>query len=166
MPNSQLTASPRGWPLTTSGPILFGFIVLAWAYGLVLPPFENLLPNLCVCPTESRICESRSSGVFVLGEPGAGTRGLHYLCAPVRRDRRVACYQRRSAHERSLSNSTRQAGDEIADALFIPVTNADVLVANDYRVGVGLYEFYSGQRLQAVQAGQALPDNVVVPQTK
>ncbi len=57
-------------------------------------------------------------------------------------------------------------GDEIADTHFVPVTEEDLLTAREYRIGVGLYELNSGQRLQAVQAGQALPDNTMLLQAE
>jgi 4-amino-4-deoxy-L-arabinose transferase-like glycosyltransferase len=56
-----------------------------------------------------------------------------------------------------------QHGDVIADAHLIP----GLLIwppgnTDSYRIGVGLYDPISGERLQAIQAGQPLPDNVVL----
>jgi hypothetical protein len=50
-----------------------------------------------------------------------------------------------------------QPGDVIADTHRLPLPAGN----EDYRIGVGLYDPISGARLQAVQAGQPLPDDTV-----
>jgi hypothetical protein len=58
-----------------------------------------------------------------------------------------------------------QPGDRVIDAHFIPVTDDVLSTIGDYRVGVGLYDLNSGQRLPAWQAGQPLLDAAVLLET-
>jgi hypothetical protein len=55
-----------------------------------------------------------------------------------------------------------QPGDRAIDAHLIRVTDEILSTIGDYRVGIGLYDLNSGQRLPAWQAGQPLPDAVVL----
>jgi hypothetical protein len=63
----------------------------------------------------------------------------------------------------AFPTSLWQPGDEIVDVHRRPGLFASP-PGNyyNYRIGVGLYDPVSGERLQAVQAGQPVPDNVVV----
>jgi hypothetical protein len=54
-----------------------------------------------------------------------------------------------------------QPGDVIADVHFVSSDSLGVpSETNGYRFGVGLYDPTNGERLQAVQSGQPLPNNV------
>lgn len=53
-------------------------------------------------------------------------------------------------------------GDEVVDRHLIPVADPGSLTKSGHRVGVGLYDLRSGERLQAVQGDQPTPDNVVL----
>jgi hypothetical protein len=55
-------------------------------------------------------------------------------------------------------------GDVVADVHVIPWSDLDTWdlgAEGSYRVGVGLYDPHSGERLQAMQDGQPLPGNTV-----
>jgi len=54
-----------------------------------------------------------------------------------------------------------QSGDEIADLHWIPYLIWPPGSRDHYRIGVGLYDPASGQRLSAVQSGQPLPNDTV-----
>jgi hypothetical protein len=55
-----------------------------------------------------------------------------------------------------------QPGDVVHDLHTLSAGDSDIVAGDDFRVGVGLYDLNNGERLQAVQAGQALQDNVVL----
>jgi hypothetical protein len=60
-----------------------------------------------------------------------------------------------------------QPGDVIADMHFVFSDSLEVPPAMDsHRFGVGLYDPANGERLQAVQSGQPLPNNVVFLDTQ
>lgn len=55
-------------------------------------------------------------------------------------------------------------GDVVADVHVIPLSDPDTWdlgAVGGYRVGVGLYDPHSGERLQAMQDGQPLPGNTI-----
>ncbi len=47
-----------------------------------------------------------------------------------------------------------QPGDAVHDVHVIPVADAGLMAAGDFSVDVGLYDLNSGERLQAVRAGE------------
>ncbi len=55
-----------------------------------------------------------------------------------------------------------QPGDAVHDLHVIPLGDSDLAEEGDFHVGIGLYDLNTGERLQAMQAGQTLQNHVVL----
>jgi hypothetical protein len=62
----------------------------------------------------------------------------------------------------AFPTSLWEPGDRIVDTHQVSLSGVSELISGSWRVGVGLYDLNSGERLQATRGGQQLPNNTLL----